>query len=321
VILFARNFASPEQIAALTSAIRSLRTPELLIAVDHEGGRVQRFRDGYARIPAMATLGALWDADQTTAVQCSEAVGLVIALELAASGIDFSFTPVLDLNYGRPGAIGDRAFHRDPDVVSALAAGVIRGLNRGGMPAVGKHFPGHGYVSVDSHVDLPNDSRTFEEIRSADLQPFLKLAGNVAAMMPAHIVYPAVDEVPAGFSRRWLQDVLRGEIGFEGVIFSDDLSMEAAALAGDVVGRAEAALSAGCDMVLVCNRPDAADRLLARLKWAPGPRVHERFAAMRARKRLDDLQTVHGDPTYQAAMSVLGVQGASLLASSGGTHG
>jgi beta-N-acetylhexosaminidase len=224
---------------------------------------------------------------------------------------------VLDLDYGRTGAIGDRAFHRDAGAVAALAAGLIRGLAEGGLPAVGKHFPGHGFVAEDSHVDLPVDPRTLEQIRSADLLPYLQLASQLAGVMPAHVIYPAVDDVPAGFSRRWLQDVLRGEIGFDGVIFSDDLSMEGASVAGDVVARAEAALSAGCDMVLVCNRPESADTLLARLSRVAGDRAQERFAAMRARGARVELVAVRADPRYQAALAALDSAAAVAASTSG----
>ena len=232
VILFQRNYASPEQIAELCADIRALRTPELLIAVDHEGGRVQRFREGYTPIPPMADLGALWDTDPGTALRNAEAVGLVIATELIASGVDFSFTPVLDLDYGRSRVIGTRAFHSDADGVGELASALIAGLARGGAAAVGKHFPGHGFAGADSHVEIPVDPRTLAEIRAMDLAPYRRLVRELRGVMPAHVIYPEVDRVPAGFSRVWLQDVLRNEIGFDGLIFSDDLSMEAASVAG-----------------------------------------------------------------------------------------
>jgi len=306
VILFARNYSSPRQLAALTREIRSLRTPPLLIATDHEGGRVQRFRDGYTRIPAMAELGALWNTDRQAARRKAEAAGLVIASELSASGVDLSFTPVLDLDFGRSGAIGDRAFHSDPEAVTELAASLIDGLARVGVAAVGKHFPGHGYVTEDSHSDLPVDPRALEQLRAADLVPYLRLAPRLAGVMPAHVIYPAVDGAPAGFSRKWLDGVLRQEIGYDGVIFSDDLSMEAAAVAGDVVARAEAALAAGCDMVLVCNRPQAASELLSHQPRMPGEQALARLARMRAKTQFADLDAVRADPRYLAALDELG---------------
>jgi beta-N-acetylhexosaminidase len=234
VILFQRNYASPEQIAELCAGIRALRTPQLLIAVDHEGGRVQRFREGYAPIPAMAELGALWDVDRAAARRRAEAAGLVIATELIASGVDFSFTPVLDIDFGRSRVIGTRAFHRDAEAVGELASALIAGLTRGGAPAVGKHFPGHGFAGADSHVEVPLDPRTLSEIRAVDLVPYRRLVRQLGGVMPAHVIYPEVDRVPAGFSRIWLQDVLRSEIGFDGLIFSDDLSMEGASVAGGI---------------------------------------------------------------------------------------
>jgi beta-N-acetylhexosaminidase len=305
VILFKRNYVSPVQIATLTAEIRALRRPSLLIAVDHEGGRVQRFRDGYTLIPAMAELGVLWDTDRTAARSRAEAAGFVLASELAASGVDFSFTPVLDLDFGRSGVIGNRALHRNPDAVSDLAGGLIAGLARAGLAAVGKHFPGHGFAAEDSHAEIPTDPRPLTELRAADLVPYERLRTQLAGIMPAHVIYPAVDRVPAGFSRIWLQDILRGELGFDGVIFSDDLSMEAAAVAGGITARADSALAAGCDMVLVCNRPDLADQLLGSLSWGAGRGWRDRLARMRSRQSYASLEQVRAEPTYQAALSAL----------------
>lgn len=266
VILFARNYKSRAQLCELTGAIRDVRD-DVIIAVDHEGGRVQRFcGDGFTPLPPMRALGALWNDDALAAIRMATAVGYVIALELRASGIDLSFAPVLDLDYGRSKAIGDRAFHRDPRVVVALAKGVAHGLALAGMACCGKHFPGHGYVEADSHVDAPVDLRTLNEILASDALPYQWLDISLAAVMPAHVVYPAVDARPAGFSPVWLQRILRGRLHFDGVIFSDDLSMEAARQAGTTVNAAEAALDAGCDMVLVCNRPDDADDVLQQLR-------------------------------------------------------
>ncbi|MBL8383893.1 MAG: beta-N-acetylhexosaminidase [Burkholderiales bacterium] len=253
VILFARNFASPEQLAGLVAAIHAVRSPPLLVAVDHEGGRVQRFRDGFTIIPAMRTLGRLWDGDQAKALTVARNCGLVLAAELRAHGIDLSFAPVLDLDHGPSGVIGDRAFHRQPAVVSALAAALQAGMAAGGMAACGKHFPGHGHVAADSHVAVPIDDRPLAAIEADDLQPFRRLIDEgLAAVMPAHVIYPDVDQRPAGFSPVWLS-YLRRRCGFDGIIFSDDLSMEGAAVAGGAIERGLAAVAAGCDMVLLCN--------------------------------------------------------------------
>lgn len=281
VILFRRNFQDVEQLKALTAEIRALRSPELLIAVDHEGGRVQRFIAGFTRLPPMQVLGQAWDRDPAAALAEAETVGEVLATELRACGVDLSFTPVLDLGWGRCAVIGNRSFHRDPEAVSQLAEALQRGLVRGGMASCGKHFPGHGYVAGDSHHVMPVDGRSLDELRADDLVPFARLAAaGMASVMPAHVVYPAVDAQPAGFSRIWLQDVLRAELGFDGVIFSDDLGMEGAAGAGSFVERAEAALAAGCDMVLVCNQPARADEVLAGLKPPAHPRLADRLVRM-----------------------------------------
>ncbi len=267
VILFTRNFFSIEQVCALTTEIHSLRQPPLLIAVDHEGGRVQRFREGYTRLPPMRRLGELWECDAEQAKTTTEALGFVLAAELRASGVDLSFTPVLDLDYGCSAVIGDRAFHRDPAIVIELAAALIAGLSRAGMANAGKHFPGHGYVTADSHHAIPIDSRPMPEL-AEDMAPYREHRRlGLAAVMPAHVIYDKIDHSPAGFSSYWLQEMLRGELDFGGVIFSDDLSMEGASVAGGIIERALAAVSAGCDMVLVCNNAIAARQLLA--NWQP----------------------------------------------------
>lgn len=282
VILFRRNFDSVEQLKALTAEIRALRQPELLIAVDHEGGRVQRFLAGFTRLPPMRVLGELWDAQgQAVAEAAAEETGYVLAAELRACGVDLSFTPVLDLDWQHCAVIGNRSFHGDPAVVIALASALQRGLNRGGMGSCGKHFPGHGFVDGDTHVAMPQDPRSLDDIRAADLKPFAALAASgMKAVMPAHVIYPQVDGTSAGFSRIWLQDILRGELGFDGTIFSDDLTMEGAAGAGDIVARAGHAFAAGCDMALVCNRPDLVDDLLARLAAPAQPQLAQRLQAM-----------------------------------------
>ncbi len=267
VILFARNFASKEQLCALTAAIHAARDEPLLIAVDHEGGRVQRFRDGFTHLPAMRVLGELWKRDVLQATRTATAVGYVLAAELRACGVDFSFTPVLDLDYGQSAVIGDRAFDSDPRVVTLLAKSLNHGLLQAGMHNCGKHFPGHGFVAADSHVAIPVDERPLEKILAQDAAPYDWLGSSLSSVMPAHVIYPNVDKQPAGFSNIWLQKILRQQLGFEGVIFSDDLSMEGATVVGDIVARAEAALDAGCDMVLVCNAPQQADLLLQTLRW------------------------------------------------------
>src|SRR5262245_47751989 len=307
VILFGRNYADPEQVAALTAEIRALRTPALLISVDHEGGRVQRFRQGgYTLLPPMANLGRLWDRDPRQALAAAHATGVVIAAEVAASGVDLSFTPVLDLAYGNSTVIGDRALHSDPEAVAALAGALMRGLQTRGMAAVGKHFPGHGHVAADSHVAMPVDERPFEAIDAADLVPYRRLIPlGLAGVMPAHVAYPSVDAQPAGFSRVWLQQVLRGALQFHGVIFSDDLSMEAASVAGGIVGRASAALQAGCDLVLACNRPDAADELLAGLRWQPPQGWAARVNGLRCSAPAVQLSRLPGDAAWQAARNEL----------------
>jgi len=287
VILFARNYESPSQVKALTAAIRALRTPSLLIAVDHEGGRVQRFRDGFSAIPPMRTLGELWDRDVAKAAKEATRIGRTIADELRQHGVDFSFTPVLDVDHGASAVIGDRAFHRNPNAIAHLASALHDGLRAGGMAAVGKHYPGHGQVVADSHTDLPVDERDLAALVIDDLVPFGALIHRgLEAIMPAHVVYPAVDDQPAGYSRKWLQEILRGRLGFDGLIFSDDLGMAGAQGVGDLVARAEASVAAGCDMVLACNDFEGADSLLE--TWTPrsNPDLERRAAKMEARTRL-----------------------------------
>ena len=299
VILFARNFESPRQLFALTTEVRALRRPEPLIAVDHEGGRVQRFQEGFTRIPPMRLLGERWDADPAQARTLAEATGYVVAVELRSHGVDFSFAPVLDVDFGSSSVIGDRAFSEEPAVIAALAGAFVAGLTAGGTASVGKHFPGHGYVKADSHVDVPVDEREFGDIEAADLLPYRTLVKNgLDGIMPAHVIYPKVDKRPAGFSAVWLKDVLRSRLGFEGMIFSDDLSMEGASVAGGVVQRAEAALAAGCDMILVCNAPRAASEVLDGLKAGPLDRV--RASRMRGRGPLKPLAA---DSRYALAVA------------------
>ncbi len=276
LILFARNIEDPRQVRELCLAIRRLR-PDLLLAVDQEGGRVQRLRQGFVRLPAMRELGAAPDA-----VALAGHCGWLMATEVLAAGLDFSFAPVLDLDHGRSAVIGTRAFGSDPARVAELAGAFIDGMHAAGMAATGKHFPGHGWPEADSHVAIPRDERSLEAIRACDLQPFARLAGRLDGIMPAHVIYPQVDEQPAGFSRRWLQDILRGELGYRGAIFSDDLSMAGAHVAGAADARVAAALGAGCDMALVCNDRGSAEQALGWLQ-RQGVRPAARLASLRAR--------------------------------------
>ena len=258
VILFSRNWQDRTQLTELCAQIKSIRT-DLLIGVDHEGGRVQRFRtDGFTHLPPMRALGDLWMRDPLAATDAATAAGYVLAAELRACGVDMSFTPVLDLDWGNSSVIGDRAFHGDARVASILAKSLMHGLLLAGMSNCGKHFPGHGYVAADSHVAVPVDKRSLKAILSMDAKPYEWLSTSLTSVMPAHVIYPKVDALPAGFSSRWLQEILRQQLGFHGAIFSDDLSMEGARhVAGSQLSYSEAAamaLRAGCDMVLLCNQ-------------------------------------------------------------------
>ncbi|ESJ26112.1 beta-hexosaminidase [Cupriavidus sp. HPC(L)] len=305
VILFSRNFESRAQLVSLTREIRALRD-DVLICIDHEGGRVQRCKtDGFTHLPAMAKLGELWDRDVLAATRAAVACGYVLAAELRACDIDLSFTPVLDLDYGRSGVIGDRAFHADPRVVAMLANHLTHGLLLAGMANCGKHFPGHGHVEADSHVAVPVDERTLEEILDQDVRPYQWMGMTLASVMPAHVIYPKVDPNPAGFSRYWLQDILRGQLGFEGVIFSDDLSMEGASVAGTVTQGARAALDAGCDMVLICNHPERADQLLAELDVSIDKASQRRVRRLFARGKAMDWNKLEQDAGYRSALRQL----------------
>jgi len=310
VILFSRNYESPRQLEALTAEIHRLRNPPLLIAVDHEGGRVQRFREGFTRLPPMRSLGKLWDQHPLRARHLARDAGYVLASELRAHGVDLSFTPVLDLDFGNSTVIGDRAFHADPHAVGELAGALLDGLALAGMASCGKHFPGHGFIAADSHTEVPVDTRSYEQIEAADLVPFRALmAHGLSSVMPAHVIYPAVDDRPAGFSKIWLAQILRAHMKFEGVIFSDDLSMEGARVAGDIVGRAEAALDAGCDMVLVCNRPDEADKLLDCLQRKISPASLARLARLHGRACPPTLTALKSTEIYSRAVHAIGAIG------------
>ena len=288
VILFSRNYESPEQVAALTASIRALREPHLIISVDHEGGRVQRFRKGFTRLPPIGALGKHYMQHPRQTLEHAEKTGWLMAAELRSVGVDFSFAPVLDLDYGVSEIIGDRSFHRDPEAVASLAYAYIQGMKRAWMPAVGKHFPGHGAVEVDSHLGLPVDSRHFEDMIQADILPFSRLCQTeLAGIMPAHIVYEQSDSLPAGFSPFWIKEILRDRLGFQGAVLSDDLSMEGAAVMGNSLERAEAALDAGCDMVLVCNKPESVIQVIDGLKVKDDALRHMRLVRLHGRHALD----------------------------------
>jgi beta-N-acetylhexosaminidase len=292
VILFKRNYRDTQQLTALCAAIHALRSPALPISIDHEGGRVQRCREGFTHVPPMRRLGELWDRDPAAARKAAADIGYLLAAELRACGVDLSFTPVLDLDWGPSGVIGDRAFHKDPRAVSELAGALIDGLAAAGMGCCGKHFPGHGWVAADSHLAIPVDERSLAEM-APDLEPYRRL--RLDGVMPAHVIYPQVDGRPAGFSPIWLEK-LRGEFKFDGVIFSDDLSMEGAAFAGDMVQRAQAAWAAGCDMLLICNAPDAVAQVLENWKPEADPARAARVARLLPPDtwRQDDLRYAAG---------------------------
>lgn len=302
LILFSRNYESPAQLRTLMVSIRAIR-PDLLVAVDQEGGRVQRFKEGFTRLPPMAVLGKRWQQDAKRTIAEAHELGWLLASELREYDIDLSFAPVLDLDFGHSSVIGDRAFAVSAEAVEQLAGALMSGMHEAGMAATGKHFPGHGWVEVDSHLGLPVDNRTLAEIEAEDLKPFAGLIKRgLDAIMPAHIQYIKVCSQPAGFSEFWLQRQLREAMRFDGVIFSDDLSMEGAAGTGSFADRADAALSAGCDMVLVCNAPQAASEVLEHLTKSARP-VSHRIARMRARpKRQADPERLARARTLAASL-------------------
>ncbi len=311
VILFARNYADHRQLTELTQQIHALRNPHLLIAVDHEGGRVQRFQKDFTKLPAMRELGKIWDKQPARAHHLAKLTGYVLAAELNACGVDFSFTPVLDIDYGQSGVIGDRAFHHNPDAVTELAHHLMLGLKKGGMLAIGKHFPGHGYIQADSHLQKSIDHRRYRDIEMHDLIPFRKMIDfGLAGIMPAHVIYPEVDAKPAGFSTVWIQKILRAELQFEGCVFSDDLSMRGA---GDylesMLQRAQAALAAGCDMILACNNPTGADEILNGLHWEVPAISLSRLARMHARNQMGSMTKLRENGAYVQAVREIGVIG------------
>jgi len=332
LILFGRNWVDRAQLRALCADIKAVRA-DILICVDHEGGRVQRFRDdGFTHLPPMRALGALWTKDENgvvgsgalQAMNAATACGFVLASELRACGVDFSFTPVLDLDFGSSGVIGDRAFARDPRMVSLLAKSLMHGLLQAGMTNCGKHFPGHGFVKADSHTDIPIDNRSLKSILKEDALPYGWLSTSLSSVMPAHVIYPKVDGRPAGFSKRWLQDILRQQLGFAGAVFSDDLSMAGARLIdGRAVSYTEAAvtaLKAGCDLVLLCNQstpnsPEggrALDDLLDGLvqaqnqgQWTPLPASESRRRALLPRSPALDWDSLMASPDYLQDLALL----------------
>ncbi len=302
VILFTRNFESIEQISELVKQIHHLRTPHLLVSVDHEGGRVQRFHQGFTRIPPMRELGKQFDQNPQQALQLARDTGWLLAAELRACGIDFSFTPVLDLAKESSKIIGDRGFHIQPRAIIRLAVALMQGMEEAGMSAVGKHFPGHGSVTGDSHLVLPIDERSFETIEKHDMEPFAGLIRNgIPAIMPAHIIYSKIDNKPAGFSKKWLQEILRDYLGFQGVIFSDDLSMAGAEFAGDYYQRAVMALDAGCDMLLVCNHPEAVEEIIQKWDYEIQPSALMRLVRMHGHKNISWNSLKHNSRWQQTA--------------------
>lgn len=327
MILFGRNWQDRQQLSSLCAEIKSVRA-DLLICVDHEGGRVQRFRTaGFTHLPPMRALGELWMKEKggpgtgaMAATNAATAAGYVLGAELRACGVDFSFTPVLDLDWGESGVIGDRAFHRDPRVAALLAKSLMHGLLRAGMANCGKHFPGHGFVKADSHTEIPVDNRSLKAILGEDAAPYAWLNTTLTSVMPAHVIYPKVDARPAGFSSRWLNDILRAQMGFTGAIFSDDLSMAGARMIdGQEVSYTEAgvaALTAGCDLVLLCNQStgkgEAVDELLEGLtqaqrngQWQGSEASEQRRLALLPNVPPSDWDTLMAHPDYIQALDLL----------------
>jgi beta-N-acetylhexosaminidase len=320
IILFARNWQNRAQLSSLCADIKQVRK-DLLICVDHEGGRVQRFKtDGFTHLPTMRTLGGLWMKDALKATNAATACGYILASELRACGVDFSFTPVLDLDFGESSVIGDRSFHRDPRVAALLAKSLMHGLLQSGMANCGKHFPGHGFVKADSHTDIPFDKRSLKAILADDAATYNWLSSSLTSVMPAHVIYPKVDSRPAGFSSKWLGDILRGQCGFTGAIFSDDLSMEAARLIDDLrvsyTQAAVTALNAGCDMVLLCNQSldggEAVDELISGMveavvkeQWLPCEASDLRRLALLPTTPAPEWDALMVQPSYMQALSLL----------------
>ncbi|MFN2381037.1 MAG: beta-N-acetylhexosaminidase [Guyparkeria sp.] len=302
-ILFARHFESHAQIAELVAEIRALRRPHLLIAVDQEGGRVQRFKgDGFAALPAMGRIGDLFDEDRQAGLEAARSLGWLMAVQLREVGVDLSFAPVLDLDRGISGVIGDRAFDERPEAVIALAIAWTRGMQDAGMAAVGKHYPGHGAVAADSHIAHPVDPRPLASIEKTDLRPFKAMAERlIPGLMVSHVVYPEVDARPAGFSPVWVREILRQQWGYEGAVFSDDLTMAAASPAGEIEARVEQCLAAGVDMALICNHPERVDRVQSSLDFAASPQREARLARMFGHGTVPGHDSLMRSPRYREA--------------------
>lgn len=304
VILFTRNYENHEQLRALCDEIHAVN-PQLLIAVDHEGGRVQRFREGFTEIPAMRTLGARWIDEPERTIMAATATGYVMAAELRACGVDFTFAPCLDVDFGRSEIIGHRAFSHNPNVITQLASALVAGMRQAGMSNCGKHFPGHGWVKADSHLELPVDDRSYERLLFADLKPYRWMSMVLDSVMAAHVVYPAIDAQPAGFSAHWMKHVLREELHYTGVIFSDDLTMKGAAGVGDILDRARLALAAGCDMLIQCNDFDAADQLLNHLTFTDNAQRAERVKRLAPVGQALNWDQLQDSSLYQHAQKLM----------------
>jgi len=320
VILFSRNYRDVAQLKSLTQAIRGVRSPHLLIAVDHEGGRVQRFREGFTRLPAARALGRRYDEDRRAGLTLAQSVGWLMANELRAVGVDYSFAPCVDLDYGVSEIIGDRAFHSDPDSVAALAVAYMSGMREAGMAAVAKHFPGHGAVIADSHVALPVDRRNFVDLE-ADIRPYrLLIENNVAGGMGAHVVFPAIDPLPASLSKSWINGVLRSDLKFHGCVFADDLTMAGAAAFGGVIERTELAFAAGCDVLPICNDRQAVKSVLDHFGPDLGsPASQARVVRMRARGETPE--NLGADRQWQqTVMSIANLSATPPLVLTEGSH-
>lgn len=304
VILFTRNYVDPAQLARLVADIHRVRSPGLIVAVDHEGGRVQRFRQGFSALPPIRRIGQQYDLDKRSGLELARELAWLMAAELRAQGIDISFAPDVDLDYGVSEIIGDRAFHARADVVGDLAVAYMHGMRDAGMAATAKHFPGHGAVVADSHLALPVDRRGLADLAD-DMAPYRRLIANgLPAVMIAHVQFPAVDELPASFSPIWIKRILRGELGFQGVVFADDLSMAGAFVIGDIVERAQAALAAGCEVLPVCNHRDDVLVLLDRLRVEPDPAAHLRLARLRGRGG-ESREALHASALWQRGQQAL----------------